>query len=104
MLTLYTDLTGCIRQASEHACELFGTAPERLVSRKLPLFFVENRHRVIEMMEAAAGGLSMQVPTVLQALKGPRRRVLIEIHRIGSVHQDLLEWVVRPLDVEPSGC
>ena len=102
-MTVYTDLTGRIREASEQACDLLGIPSARLaVNRKLPLFFVENRHRVVELMDAARGGLSMQVPTVVQALKGGRRRVVIEIHRIGSIHQDLLEWVVRPLDVELS--
>lgn len=99
--TIYTDLTGRIREASQQACDLLGIASgAAAVKHKLPLFFVENRHHTLELMSAAASGLSMQMTTVVQGLKGRRRRVSVEIHRIGSVHQDLLEWVVLPLDRE----
>jgi PAS domain-containing protein len=106
-VTIYTDLTGRIREASEQACELLGVAASHLaVTRKLPLFFVENRHQLLELMSAAAGGLTMmQMPTIIQGLRGGRRRVLVEIHRIGSVHQDLLEWVLVPVDrPTPESC
>ena len=98
-MTVYTDLTGRIREASDQASELLGIVPARLaVNRKLPLFFVENRHRVLEMMSAAAAGVTMQMPTIMQGLKGHRRRVIVTVRRIGSLHQDLLEWEVLPLN------
>lgn len=104
-MTIYTDLTGGIREASPQACELLGVDVHLAAKRKLPLFFVENRHHLLELMSAAAVGMSMQMPTTVQGLRGKRRRVLVEIHRIGSVHQDLLEWVVMPLDRRPpSSC
>lgn len=97
-MKVYTDLTGRIREASDQACELLGVPKARLaVNRKLPLFFVENRHRVLEMMSAAAAGVTMQMPTIMQGLKGRRRQVLVTVQRIGSAHQDLLEWEVLPL-------
>lgn len=100
-MTIYTDLTGRIREASQQACDLLGIASATAaVKHSLPLFFVENRHHTLELMSAAASGLSMQLTTVLQGLKGRRRPVRVEIHRIGSAHQDLLEWVVVPLDAD----
>lgn len=98
-MTVYTDLAGRIRKASDQASELLGIVPARLAGNpKLPLFFVENRHRVLEMMSAAAAGGTMQMPTTLQGLNGRRRRVIVTVHRIGSAHQDLLEWELLPLD------
>lgn len=97
-MKLYTDLTGRISAVSEQACELLDIASVRSAfKRKLPLYFVENRHRVIEMMEDASRGFSKQVLTAVQ--NGRRRlRVVVEAHRVSSDQQDVLEWVVRPID------
>ena len=101
-MKLYTDLSGRIREASEQACELFDIASVRsAINRKLPLCFIENRHRVIEMMEAAGQGFSKQVLTAVQN-GGRRLRVVVEAHRVSSGDQDLLQWVVRRLDEEPA--
>jgi len=95
---LYTDFTGRIRDASEQSCELLNIASVRsALNRKLPLYFVENRHRVVEMMDAARRGLSKQVLTAVQNGR-TRLRVIVEAHRVRSEHHELLEWVVRRID------
>ena len=97
-MKLYTDLSGRISAVSEQACELLNIASvHSAFKRKLPLYFVENRHRVIEMMEEASCGFSKQVLTAVQNGRH-RLRVVVEAHRISSDQQDLLEWVVRPID------
>jgi hypothetical protein len=97
-MKLYTDLAGHIREASEQSCELLNIASVRAaLNRKLPLYFVENRHRVVEMMDAARRGFSKQVLTAVQNGR-TRLRVIVEAHRIRSGHQELLEWVVRRID------
>jgi hypothetical protein len=97
-MKLYTDLAGHIREVSEQSCELLNIASVRsALNRKLPLYFVENRHRVVEMMDAARRGFSKQVLTAVQNGR-TRLRVIVEAHRIRSGHQELLEWIVRRID------
>ena len=95
---LYTDLTGRIREVSEPSCVLLNIASVRsALNRSLPLYFIRNRHRVVEMMEAASLGFSKQVLTVVRT--GRRHlRVVVEAHRIRVGQHELLEWMIRPLD------
>ena len=97
-MQIYTDFDGLIRGASDAGCSLLGVATEgAAVKRKLPLFFVQDRPQIFDMMGAASSGLPMHFASLFQGLRGPRRKVAVKVHRVGDAAHNLLEWELSPL-------
>ncbi len=95
-IAVWTDTSGCIREASSAAAQLLGVSQRGLVHRLMHLYVRADRAQVLRALERV--GLGHEETLELHLQPKERRRVAVRIHlRVDSqaFWGPVIRWVIH---------